>query len=219
MIDTNRASKLSIPKIIIMLNSGMLNLIKEKYGIRNPYSAGFEMIEKRKQDLQKLHILNEKLAAVRITGTNSFEFDLSKTTFPVLYLTRMQFSGTKESCCDQLLDGIPAETDDLNDLSRNLFKSSSFEWREVLYRVASDKIVADTDGTFSLSSSKFDFIRYPKAIDIAGYTKFDGSASSNVDCELPPALHSEVVDRAVFEFKLYLQDPNYQFAQVKAQEP
>ena len=41
------------------------------------------------------------------------------------------------------------------------------------------------------------YLRYPNYIDKAGYTKFDGTSSTNVNCELESYLEDELLNLTV----------------------
>lgn len=209
-MDTKKSTSLSLGNIITVLNSGLISYVKVKYGINNKYHAGFEAMQKRKQDLQRLHVLGEKLEKPQIDG-NVYQFDLLKTKKPFLLKTRVNFLLEKGNCKACPAIGLDIQTDDLN--LPDAFMKPSFDWREVPFRIAEDKVHAESDGTFQIPFTVLDYLRYPVEMDIEGYRHADGTPSKNVDCEL--SFPEEVIDQAVLEYKLWLQDPNYQFAQMK----
>jgi hypothetical protein len=49
-------------------------------------------------------------------------------------------------------------------------------------------------------------MRYPIYIDKSGYIKFDGSASTDVDCELEVYLEDELVDLTVQNLAMYTEN-------------
>lgn len=213
-IDTSKTKGLGLAKIIIVLNSGMLNLVKDKYGINNPYRKGFDTIQKRKQDLQRLHVITEPLIKPSSSSLDKAIFDISTTTNEILFITRVSFLATRGNCNSVKMNGIDVQTDDYNNTLVSPNTDPSFDWRETTYRLAEDKIVADkTD--FEIDALQIDYLRYPVLMDIVGYTHFDGSKSSNTECELPKYIHSEIIDQAVLEFKLWTENPNFQFAKAR----
>jgi hypothetical protein len=213
-VDTKKSQDLSIPKIITILNSGQINLIKRKYGINNLYRSGFEAVQKRKQDLQKLSVLNEEISPT-VSGSTVVQFDLSNLAKPFLFDTRVRFKASKGTCTNKILVGLPTQTDDMNLVDMSSNRIPSFEWRETTYRIASDRIHAESDGSFTIPKMVIDYLRYPVNMDIVGYKHFSGATSTNINCELPEFLIGEVIDQAALEFKLWTQDPNFQFSQVK----
>lgn len=212
-IDSKKAQGFSLPKIVIALNSGMLNLVKLKYGINNIYRSGFESVTKRTQDLQVLHILSE---SIKVTDTrdNMAIGNLSDLKHDLLFQTRTRCIASKGDCINQELDCFEQETDDYNNVLRSPFADPNFEWREAPFRISENKIFISYND-FKIHNIVLDYIRYPKNVDIAGYKKFDGTTSEDVNCELPEYLHYEIVDQAVLEFDIWLRNPEYQFAQMK----
>jgi len=49
-------------------------------------------------------------------------------------------------------------------------------------------------------------MRYPVYIDKAGYIKFDGTPSTNVDCELELYLEDELLDLTVQNLAMYIEN-------------
>jgi hypothetical protein len=205
-LDSQKAATLKIPQIILVLNSAMITLVLQKYGGART-NLGFETTQKRKRELQSLI---EPLGSVTAPEKTEkgFAFDLTKLDPEVLYVTRVQFKASKNSCSD-VCSGVDVQSDDLNNLTAN--RESSFEWREIVYRQASDKIFADVND-FEVSELLIEYLRYPKPMDIAGYIHFNGSASTDIDCELPGMLHNEILDFAVYKSDIWRRNPEVQFS-------
>ena len=51
------------------------------------------------------------------------------------------------------------------------------------------------------------YVRYPVYIDKEGYTKFDGTESTNQDCELNSYLEDELLDLTVQNLAMYTENP------------
>jgi len=49
-------------------------------------------------------------------------------------------------------------------------------------------------------------MRYPEYIDKTGYIKFDGTPSTNVDCELETYLEDELLDLTVENLAMYTEN-------------
>lgn len=207
-IDSKFSRGLKLPQIILFLNRGMNQLLKTRYGSNNNYQATFESIQKRIDEWQTLVVPHKTLDMQAVPNTNRVEGKIADLT-GYLFLLRASFVASKNDCKDiPILNTQIVQSDDLNFNLDDPDFVSNFEWREVNYRLASDKIIAYTDSTFSISKADIDYLRYPKLIDIAGYEHFDGTASADVDCELPVFLHEEIVNEAVSLFKLRLGSPD-----------
>jgi hypothetical protein len=62
------------------------------------------------------------------------------------------------------------------------------------------------------------YLRYPEYIDKAGYIKFDGTASTNVNCELESYLEDEILDLTVQSLAMYTENASaVQSAQFRIQ--
>ena len=61
-------------------------------------------------------------------------------------------------------------------------------------------------------------MRYPEYIDKEGYVKFDGTESTNVNCELEEYLEDELVDLTVQNLAMYTENASaVQSAQFRIQ--
>jgi hypothetical protein len=200
-IDTKSAPGLKLPQIIIYLNMGMLNLLKSRYNPNNKYNATLESIQKRIDEWQMLVVPHETIKTAEFT-TNVHSIDILKLKQKYLFLLRITPYGSKGSCNDQKFFSHYSSSDDLNIDLDNPNSSPNFDWRETLHRFASDKILVYTDGTFKIQRAELDYLRYPKPLDIKGYTHFNGSPSADVNCELPEFLHDEIVNESVIAFEL-----------------
>lgn len=87
------------------------------------------------------------------------------------------------------------------------YNNPSFDYKESFITVSADKLqVYKTD--FILDSVFLTYYRYPKGIDIAGYTKVDQTASVNIDPELVDEYVNEIIDWCTAEVDRSFRDPN-----------
>jgi hypothetical protein len=63
-----------------------------------------------------------------------------------------------------------------------------------------------TDGTFTPKKIYISYMRYPVYIDKSGYVKFDGTDSTDVDCELETYLEDELLDLTVQNLAMYTEN-------------
>jgi len=205
-VDTKSTTGIPLPQIIIYLNDGMMSLLLQRYGPNNAYRATLESIQKRIDEWQRLVIPHELIHSTA-DGPEIYRFDLTATAQKYLFLLRCSFLGSNGKCGNQKFISHYSQSDDLDINLDNPNSNPNFEWRETLHRIAQDKIIAYTDGTFSLDKADIDYLRYPKALDIAGYTHFDNTPSVDSDCELPVFLHRDIVTEAVVLFELSFKQP------------
>lgn len=113
---------------------------------------------------------------------------------------------TRDACkrrmkCYQVM--LPNKEIVLDDPNNN----ASFDYKETFITVSADKLqVYKTD--FTLDSVFLTYYRYPKGIDIAGYTKVDQTASVNIDPELVDEYVNEIIDWCTAEVDRSFRDPN-----------
>lgn len=199
-LDSKAAANIQLPAIIVLLNEGMMNMLIKRYGGKNTaYRTAFEEVQKRRDEFQKLIVPDEELTASEV---NKFVYtaDLTTTKQRYLFLLRANMQATKGKCVNRKLKGRLTETDDLDLVEDSPLEDSSFEWGDCIYRLAEDKIRMRSDGTFLIKKATIDYLRYPKKMDMVGYEHFDGSASTNVECELPEFLIPNVVNEALVTY-------------------
>jgi hypothetical protein len=214
-LDSKNAANLQLPAIIMFLNEGQNSLALKRYGGRNtPYRTALEENQKRKDEFQRLIVPDESLKATRVSD-EIYTADLTTTKEKYLFLLRTNVNATKKGCEHRKLKGILTETDDLDLVEGSSLEDSSFEWGDCIYRLAQDKIRMRSDGTFAITFAKIDYLRYPKEMDMAGYTRFDKSPSKDIPCELPDFLHYDVVDEALFVYSDALSGVNPQAKAMK----
>lgn len=215
--DSTGAPDMPPAQLIQWLNLGQTALLMERYGPHNAYGATLEAIQKRIDEWQRLQVPHEPLGLKRKTDSR-YEGDLTKTKKPYLFLLGVSFVGGCDACPEQVFTSRYSGADDLRADLDNPNRKPNFEWREVLHRLAEDKLLAYTQPDFHLTKADLDYLRYPRRIDLAGYTGFDGQPSQDVDCELPAFLHYDVVSKAVYLYKLGLNHPDVQAAALALQQ-
>jgi hypothetical protein len=208
-LDSKSFANIKLPAIIYLLNEGLQSLINKRYGLNNNYRASVEEIQKRRDEFSAIIVPDEVLKMTRVDD-EIFTADLKKTKKPYMFLLRTNFYGTKGECKERRLKGILAQVDDLDVLTDSSLENSSFEWGEVLFRLAENKIRALTDLTFSLTKTRIDYLRYPEALDMEGYKHFDGTASKTVNPEMPVFMHADIVEEALLIYDGSFTNPELQ---------
>jgi hypothetical protein len=204
-LDSQDFIDLPLPTILGVLNKTILGYVNAIHGIDNIYRQGVESFQRRIDDLQVLTI-NDLPDIIYINeGTNIYTGTLPSN---YLHLLRSYSLATKDLCIDRALRNIIYSHDELNDIliTKDPFKYPSFEWQELPINISSGKIYAYTDGSFIPTVLHIEYLKIPTEIDIAGYTKIDGTASANVDSELPNYLLQDIITMAARFTKAILQD-------------
>jgi hypothetical protein len=99
-----------------------------------------------------------------------------------------------------------AKHGDLQFILNNSHYKPSFEYQETFNFLSSDEISIFTDGTFTPTTINIMYMRYPVYIDKTGYIKFDGTPSTDVDCELETYLEDELLDLTVQNLAMYTEN-------------
>jgi len=193
---------------IVFLNQAQIKLIKKKVNTNNNYQLGFDAFLKRYEDLQGLVV---PYTALNVTDVgdklNSYTADITALPVDKKYLFPIDiYVLADQGCCtDRLLNVIDIVRH--ADITRLFYESNwmpNFAWQETLATISDNKIYvySDESKSFTINKLYLSYLRYPRKIDIAGYFHLDGTASSDVDCELPEYLRDELVDLAIKEIAM-----------------
>lgn len=191
---------------IISLNNAQISLIKKKYGLNNIYQSGFESNNKRKDELQGL-IVSDKEIVLEKSGDSKFSASLTAVTDYFFYV-KSWITANKNACTNHVIDVIRIPHPDVSQWLSNVHLCPSFEYQETFCTISADTIEVYTDGTFEPRSVFLSYLRYPEKVDIEGYIHFDGTPSTNHDCELPLFLKDELLDIAVLEIAMATENIN-----------
>lgn len=213
-VASNEHQSISDPDKILALNEAQLKLIKAK-------AASFDAIKTVYKDLQILVLPNVELNVSKSNDVyNTYKADLDSLN-PEFYLVLESVAMCdKETCLNRPLY-IPKiiKHGDVYSYMSNSNTSPSFEYQETFATLSNGKMLIYTDGTFEVKSVYVTYVRYPQKIDVSGYIHFDGSPSTNVDCELYDELEDELLNLAVLELAINTENtPLVQMAAVRKQQ-
>jgi len=189
---------------IEVLNIVQLKLVLKKLGLNNNYQLGMDAFNKRYQDLQILQVPFEKLTLTKTTGDvlNSYTGDISALSKKLLIPVSGYVLADKGNCKGRKLDiGNFIKHADLIVYLSSPHHWPDFKYEETFASVSSGKffVYSDKKDSFTINDLYISYLRYPVDMDISGYVHLDGSASSDVDCELESYLENELLDLAVEE--------------------
>lgn len=192
-VATNRHQSIPKEDILIALNEGQIQLIKQKTNINNIYKLGIDSFNKRFDDLKDLIPPDKELSIVKLTPS-IYVADIDSID-DYMFFVSCYIIADKEECIDRVLDInslIPHA--DVRVWLRNSNLSPSFEYQETFATLSSNGLEVYTDTTFTPKSLYLRYLRYPQKIDISGYLHLDGTPSTDSDCELPEYLKDELSD-------------------------
>lgn len=204
-LDSQDFIDLPLPTILMILNTSISGYVDAIYGINNIYRQGVESFQRRIDDLEALVINDLPEITYADQGDNVFTGTLPDN---YLHLLRSYTLATKDLCIDRALRNIQYSQDELNDIliSKDPYRYPSFEWQEQPISIAQGKIYAYTDSTYTPTKLVIKYLKVPTQVDLAGYTKIDGTASTNLNSELPDYLLEDIIILAAKFTKAILQD-------------
>lgn len=169
--DTNSNIKVPKGQFVLLFNEQKRTWLEStiKQNEDSDYIDGIEELLELDKQLVKAH-----------EGFRKDDF-----TLPINFYRRAtSFAlASKEECTNQVLVIWFRRGKDINVLLQNSDESPSFEYRETLGILNNNKLsVYKTD--FTLDKVFLSYYREPRDLDIAGYTKLDGSHSQDIETDL-----------------------------------
>ena len=223
-LSSNNHQQIQLEDKILALNEAQIKLIKQKVdGFSVVSGLGMDSFKKRYEDLQRLVINygNGKLdLSVKNADIHQWSANLDKLKPKYMFYVDSYILADKGPCKNRQIwiNKDLAKHGDLQFLVNNDHYKPSFEYQETFNFISSNEISIFTDGTFTPSAIYISYMRYPIYIDKTGYIKFDGTASTDVDCELETYLEDELVDLTVQNLAMYTENASaVQSAQFRIQ--
>ena len=223
-LSTNDHQQIQLEDKILALNEAQIKLIKQKVdGISIVSGMGMDAFKKRYEDLQSLiedyvdHPLTLKLKDKKLNQWIASVHDL---TPKYMFYVDSYILADKGRCKDRIIwvNRDLSKHGDLQFILNNDHYKPSFEYQETFNILSTDEISVFTDGTFTPTKIFMMYMRYPKYIDKAGYTRFDGTESTDQDCELETYLEDELLDLTVQNLAMYTENASaVQSAQFRIQ--
>lgn len=209
-LSTNEHQQIPLEDKILALNEAQIKLIKQKVDGQNTISGlGLDAFKKRYEDLQKLVVMYKELSLVlKNSVINQWSADLSLLTPKYMFYVDAYVIASKGLCINRQIwiNKDLSKHGDISLLLNNNHYKPSFEYQETFNSLSSNELSIYTDGTFTPNKVWVSYMRYPVYIDKVGYVKFDGTASTNVDCELELYLEDELLDLTVQNLAMYTEN-------------
>jgi hypothetical protein len=211
-LSTNEHQQIQLEDKILALNEAQLKLIKQKVdGISVVSGMGMDAFKKRYEDLQSLveYYDHQPLSLIEINPKlHQWSANIHNLVPRYMFYMDSYFLADKGRCKDRIIwiNRDLAKHGDLQFILNNDHYKPSFEYQESFNFLSSDEISVFTDGTFTPSKIYIMYLRYPLYIDKSGYEKFDGTLSSDQDCELEAYLEDEILDLTVQNLAMYTEN-------------
>ena len=211
-LSTNAHQQIPLEDKILALNEAQIKLIKQKVDGQSTTSGlGLDAFKKRYEDLQSLVVAyNNGVLPLTIKNSqlNQWAANVRLLSPKYMFYVDSYVIADKLPCTNRKIwiNKDLAKHGDLSLLLNNDHYKPSFEYQETFNLLSSDEISIFTDGTFTPTNIYISYMRYPVYIDKVGYIKFDGVASTNVDCELETYLEDELLDLTVENLAMYIEN-------------
>lgn len=211
-LSTNEHQQIQLEDKILALNEAQIKLIKQKIdNISTVSQMGLDSFKKRYEDLQSLIIAyndGELPLTIKNEELNQWRANLHTLEPKYMFYIDSYVLADKGICKDRKIwiNRDLAKHGDLQFILNNTHYKPSFEYQETFNFLSSDEISIFTDGTFTPTKICISYMRYPVYIDKEGYIKFDGTPSTDVDCELETYLEDELLDLTVQNLAMFTEN-------------
>lgn len=148
-------------------------------------------------DVQQLIEADMSLVSSATTSTRFQEYKMPSNYLD--YISSYALA-KKDTCIDRTIYTYQVKLDNINTHLKDINNWPSFEYQEAPITLSSDNIQFYTTD-FIITSTYLTYYRYPINIDIAGYTRLDGTTSTNIDPELYDQAVDEIIDWCRVEFQ------------------
>ena len=211
-LSTNEHQQIHLEDKILALNEAQIKLIKQKIdNISTVSQMGLDSFKKRYEDLQSLIIAyndGELPLTLKNEELNQWKANIHLLEPKYMFYIDSYVLADKGICKDRKIwiNRDLAKHGDLQFILNNTHYKPSFEYQETFNFLSSDEISIFTDGTFTPTKICISYMRYPVYIDKTGYVKFDGTDSTDVDCELETYLEDELLDLTVQNLAMFTEN-------------
>ena len=211
-LSTNIHQQINLEDKILALNEAQIKLIKQKVdGFSVISGMGLDAFKKRYEDLQSLVITyNHQPLKLKLKNKelNQWFANIHLLDPKYMFYIDAYVIADKGVCKDRKIwiNRDLAKHGDLQFILNNDHYKPSFEYQETFNFLSTDEISIFTDGTFTPKDIYMSYMRYPVYIDKTGYVRFDGTDSTDQDCELELYLEDELVDLTVQNLAMYTEN-------------
>ena len=211
-LSTNEHQQIQLEDKILALNEAQIKLIKQKIdNISTVSQMGLDSFKKRYEDLQSLVVAyndGQLPLTIKNKELNQWKANIHVLEPKYMFYIDSYVLADKGICKDRKIwiNRDLAKHGDLQFILNNTHYKPSFEYQETFNFLSSDEISIFTDGTFTPTKICISYMRYPVYIDKEGYIKFDGTPSTDVDCELETYLEDELLDLTVQNLAMFTEN-------------
>lgn len=204
-----------------MLNTAIEEFVDNKYG---DFESKQDLVDQLSSLTIKCPTSEQPPMVVSLVSDGVYQMKLNNLSFRYLHLVRLNVLATKEGCSSRLIRGNEVTHDELDRILLYPFDGPNFIWGRLPYLFGKEdfsvgnnssinsSIYFYTKNDFNISEVYPEYIKRPKEVFFGGYNSLSGqyvSTDTPVSCDLPPAFHRRIVDIAVANAAMYLNNPDY----------
>jgi hypothetical protein len=192
-LDSQDYDNIQCWQIVEAFNKAQVEWVRRQLHGTNAFKEGDESSNRRKDDLQRLLVL-ENLTL----GKRDLYYEAS---LPGNYLQwkRVDVYANKECCDKRKMVVYLAEEDDLSLLLRDKAKEPSFEWAETFATLMDNGVKIYTNDKFDIPNASLTYYRQPVRVQFLNCSDpYTGTASTaDVLCEFKDDIVELIIDDAV----------------------
>ncbi|MDC7248894.1 MAG: hypothetical protein PQJ49_03135 [Sphaerochaetaceae bacterium] len=165
------------------------------------------ILEKRNEDdIRDIQILlvPDKQLSLKEKILNHQDFELPKDFFS---FSNIQIFGRSKGCKSTKLFSYEVKSENVEELLNDEHNKPSFKYRETFYKIGANTVNVYVDD-FDIAKVYLTYYRYPRKVDIEGYTKLDETASTSIDPEFDDKIVDRILSACAKEFNI--NDENLQ---------
>ena len=161
--------------------------------------------------IQKFLVLDKSITPTS-TSENKVNFKLPENYFD---LSSARAKAQKESCQD-LIELVEIQTENLNEIMFNEFLKPSFEWREAPYTINSDQLSIYKDN-FTIDSLLLNYYRYPNQIKLQDPENPESDFDS-IEVEWDDKSLDDIISLMVANLDMNEGNPRFQINTLRTQK-
>lgn len=142
-----------------------------------------------------------------------YNFELPKNYFDIADAE----ATAKKGECSDTISLFEIRTENYTEIIQDEFNKPSFEWREALFTINSDKLsIYTTD--FSISEVLLNYYRYPNQIRLLSEENPESDFDETLPIEWDDKSLDDIISLMVFNFDVNSNNPRYQLQTLRIQK-
>lgn len=161
--------------------------------------------------IQKFLVLDKNITPTN-TSENKVNFKLPENYFDLASAR----AKAQSNSCEDLLELVEIQTENLNEIMFNEFLKPSFDWREAPYTINSDQLSIYKDN-FKIDALLLNYYRYPNQIKLQDPENPESDFDST-EVEWDDKSLDDIISLMVFNLDINENNPRYQLNTLRIQK-